>query len=268
MTTPFQELGDGVFRRRYESLDLNIGVVIGDEGVLVIDTRASHQQARELKSELTQLTSLPVRWVVDTHWHWDHTFGNAEFPEAELWGHTECRRVLIERGEAARARVLDMVEVKDRSQIEEVMILPPNHLVEDSAAIDIGEGRSVAVQYLGLGHTEGDIVITAPDGVVFAGDLLEEGAPPSFGDSYPIAWPDTVARLLSLVSGTVVPGHGDVMNEKTAAGQLEELREVARIGKAAMDQGLHPDEVDVTSAPYPEHQMRIAVERALLELGG
>ena len=66
----WQELGDGVFRRRYDVLDLNVGVVIGGEGVLVIDTRASPRQARETIAELTELTDLPIRWVLNTHWHW------------------------------------------------------------------------------------------------------------------------------------------------------------------------------------------------------
>ena len=76
----FDELADGVFRRHYESLDLNVGVVLGDEGSLIADTRASHVEADELLDELRRLTSLPVLWVIDTHWHWDHTFGNARFP--------------------------------------------------------------------------------------------------------------------------------------------------------------------------------------------
>ena len=88
-----------IFRRRYPSLDLNIGVVIGGDGVLVIDTRASHGQAEELRSEIAGLTSLPIRWVVNSHWHWDHTFGNAVFPDAALWGHRRCREFLLEHVE-------------------------------------------------------------------------------------------------------------------------------------------------------------------------
>jgi glyoxylase-like metal-dependent hydrolase (beta-lactamase superfamily II) len=76
----FDQLADGVYRRRYESLDLNVGVVLGEEGALIVDTRASHVEADELLDELRTLTSLPVRWVIDTHWPWDHTFGNARFP--------------------------------------------------------------------------------------------------------------------------------------------------------------------------------------------
>ena len=105
----FDELGDGVFRRRYESLDLNIGVVIGEEAVLLVDSRASHRQADQLRAELTTLTSLPVGWVVNTHFHWDHTWGNARFPEAALWGHEQCRSEMIDNGEAARRQVLERI---------------------------------------------------------------------------------------------------------------------------------------------------------------
>lgn len=90
----FDELGEGVFRRRYEALDLNIGVVIGEDGVLVVDTRASHSQADQFKKELSSLTDLPVRWVINTHWHWDHTFGNSRFPDVDLWDTSAAGRRL------------------------------------------------------------------------------------------------------------------------------------------------------------------------------
>lgn len=77
---PWDELAEGVFRRRYESLDLNIGLVVGGDGALVIDTRASHGQARVLRQDIRKVTSEPVRWVINTHYHWDHVFGNTMFP--------------------------------------------------------------------------------------------------------------------------------------------------------------------------------------------
>ena len=102
----WQEVAEGVYRRRYESLDLNVGVVIGGEGVLVIDTRASHRQAQQLLDELQTLTALPPRWVLNTHYHWDHCWGNALFPSAQIWGHERCRASLMEDGESARQGVL------------------------------------------------------------------------------------------------------------------------------------------------------------------
>ena len=94
----WQELGDRIFRRRYPSLDLNIGVVLGADAALVVDSRATPSQARELRTELAQLTDLPVGWLFNTHYHWDHTFGNQCFSEAQLWGHEECRKMLVDHG--------------------------------------------------------------------------------------------------------------------------------------------------------------------------
>jgi glyoxylase-like metal-dependent hydrolase (beta-lactamase superfamily II) len=253
VTIPFDELGDGVFRRRYASFDLNIGVVIGGDGVLVIDTRASHRQAGELLGELRRLTRVPVRWVVNTHWHWDHTFGNAVFAGVELWGHRRCREVLRDHGEESKRAALEWVGEEHRAAIEEVKIRAPDRIIEQDGMIDIG-GRSVRLEWLGLGHTDSDVVVSIVDAaVLFSGDLLEQGAPPQFGDGYPLAWQDTAAALRSRARGTTVPGHGDVMDKDAVA--------------AACADGLATNEFDPTQGPYPEATMRIAWERAQWEVG-
>jgi glyoxylase-like metal-dependent hydrolase (beta-lactamase superfamily II) len=264
VSLPFDELADGVFRRRYASLDLNIGVVVGGDGVLVVDTRASHGQAGELIGEMRCLTTLPVRWVVNTHWHWDHTFGNAMFPDADVWGHRNCREFLLSRPEEGRRAALQWAGEDGRAAIESVVIRPPDRLVDTNGSIDIG-GRSVRMEWLGLGHTDADLVVSIPDaGVVFAGDLLENGAPPVFGDGYPLAWRDTVAALFSRVVGTTVPGHGDVMDKDAVAAQAEELAAVA----AACTAGLTSGFFDATQGPYPEATMATAWERAQAEVAG
>ena len=263
MTAPFDGLADGVFRRRYESFDLNVGVVIGGDGVLVIDTRASHGQARELIDELAGLTPLPVRWVINTHWHWDHTFGNAMFPDADLWGHRKCREFLREHGEASKQGALQWVGEENRAAIEEVAIRAPDYIVDQDGVIDIG-GRSVQMEWLGLGHTDSDLVMSVPDaGVVFAGDLLEPGAPPSFGDGYPFAWRDTAAAIAPRVKGVTVPGHGDVMDKDAVVTQVEELAAVAEACSEALVTGIF----DGSSGPYPPETMATAWDRAKLEAG-
>lgn len=263
----WDELAEGVFRRRYAVLDLNVGLVLGDDGVLIVDTRGSHVQGRELTADVRRITELPIRWVVDTHWHWDHTFGNAVFPDAAVYGHTECRRVLAERGDVARAEVAEMAPPADRAEIEEVEIRLPDEVFRDAAEIDLGN-RLVTLRHHGRAHTEGDIVVTvdaAP--VVFAGDILEESAPPWFGDAYPIAWPDTVAAVIDASPGFFVPGHGDVMDQERVATQLGELRAVAALAKDALAAGVPVKDVRLAGAPYPEHTMREALGRAYLELG-
>lgn len=78
----WNEVGDNCFVRRYERFDVNVGVVRGSDGLLVIDTRGDHREAEELLGDLRSLGSGPVRWVANTHWHFDHVFGNGRFVAA------------------------------------------------------------------------------------------------------------------------------------------------------------------------------------------
>ena len=256
----FEELADGVFRRRYESLDLNVGVVFGEDGIVVIDTRASHVEADELRDELRTLTSLPVRWVIDTHWHWDHTFGNAGFPEAEIWGHELCRRAMVELGDSmkedAAAWLPDRLE-----EIAEVVITPPTRVFDTFVDIDLGP-RVVEMTYHGWGHTDSDIVVTVGE-VSFMGDLLEEGAPPVFGDGFPMSWPLALASAAEIGSSIIVPGHGDTLDRAGAAAQLEEIQAVADLAYRCLDEGL-PVADAALLGPYPTEVMTSALERALV----
>lgn len=255
----FDQLGEGVYRRRYESLDLNVGVVIGEEGVLIVDTRATHAEADELRADLVTLTKKPVRWVIDTHWHWDHTFGNSRFPGAEIWGHHLCRKALVDRGESmkedAAAWLPDLI-----TEFEQVLITPPTRVFEDSAGLDLG-GVAVTMSYHGLGHTDADIVITVGE-VGFFGDLVEEGAPPVFDDGYPLSWPGTLQRALDLGSISIVPGHGDVFDQGGAQAQLEEIEAVAMTARRCIDEGLPVGEA-ARLGPYQEDVMMSALNRAV-----
>ena len=134
------------------------------------------------------------------------------------------------------------------------------------ATVDLGD-RQLQLAYLGHGHTDNDIVIEVPDaGVLFAGDLLENDAAPSFGDAYPCAWAATVSeRLLPLVKNAVVPGHGGVGDRSFAAAQAADLAAMAELGARLADGDL--DEEDAVSrAPFPAGTARTALARALLEL--
>jgi glyoxylase-like metal-dependent hydrolase (beta-lactamase superfamily II) len=256
----FDQLADGVFRRRYESLDLNVGVVIGEDAVLVVDTRASHHQARELVTELQSLTSLPVRWVVNTHWHWDHVFGNALFPDAEIWGHELCQIVLAGRGEEMKTAAKEWVPVEQHEEIDQVEIVPPEKTFAERASLEIG--RTVDMSYHGFGHTDADIIVSLPDAdVAFFGDLVEEGAPPSFGDSYPVSWPLTLRLASESLFGTIVPGHGDVVDPDFVHSQHEELVAVAEVATGFVNGEVDLDEA-ASSGPYPEDVMRSALVRA------
>lgn len=261
----WNEIGDRVFVRRYPFLALTIGVVVGDDGVLVVDTRASHAEARELTDDLATLTDLPVRWVVNTHYHWDHCWGNALFRTAELWGHENTRLALLERGEDARRRVIEQLPFEQHDAAREVEIVPPDHTFSDWVSLDIG--RSADLRYHGRGHTDSDITVGI-GGVLFAGDLIEEAAPPSFGDAFPLEWPATLDGLLDQIRGAVVPGHGAPVDRAFVAQQRADIAAIIELARAGFDGGVPVGEVDVEDSPFPDEASRSVVARTYAQLAG
>ena len=264
MTTVWREVADRVWVRRYEAYDQTIGVVGGATGLVVIDTRATHRHADELRAELRALPGA-VTAVVNTHGHWDHVFGNARFREAPIWGHVRCAAMILERGEEQRARLLEEASPEAAEPFREVELLPPSDLFEDVATLDLGD-RQVELRHLGLGHTDNDIVVRVPDAsVLFAGDLLENAPAPWFGDSYPIAWAETGRALLGLVDGTVVAGHGDPFDRAFAERQVGDLGILADLARGAVAGSIGVDEV-IRRSPFPADATGDALERARIEL--
>lgn len=255
----FQELSEGVFRRRFPFLRLNIGVVVGEDGVLLVDTRESHEAAGELAGELRTLTPKPVRWIVNTHWHWDHVFGNSVFPEAVVWGHRLCRRALLDNPEQHRRDARMWMPERRFDEIERVEIVPPEETFEALTSIDVG-GRKVEATHHGRGHTDADILIHC-GGVTFMGDLVEEGDSPKMGDSYPFDWPNTLAAARSSLRPTVVPGHGELLTPEDVEARRELMEQVAERLREVLHQGRPADDA-VRNAPIPELDMRKALARA------
>ena len=263
------EIGDRVFVRRYPFFDQNIGAVLGDGEVLLVDTRSTHAQAREILTDLRTLTRDPVTVVVDTHGHFDHAFGNRVFRPAAIWGHVDCPAFMIRTAEATRTNVA--VEHPDlAADLAEVVIDPPDQLFTDFATVEVG-GRQVELRFLGRAHTNHDIVVSVPGAdVVFAGDLVEGGAIPFFGDGYPLDWPATADALTALVTGTVVPGHGDHAGRLFALEQamaFQRLVDLARL--------IHRGDLTVIDTlaltPFPQFRanlIREPLERALAQLRG
>ena len=262
------EVGDRIYVRRYDFYDQNIGVVLGDAGVLLLDTRLSHRQAQEVLAHLREITPLPVRLVVNTHGHSDHCFGNHVFRPAEIWGHERCVTMIRSTGERQRATAAAALP-HFAAELAEVVLDPPDRTFEESATVEIDPGgRSVELRYLGRGHTDNDIVVLVADSdVLFAGDLLENDATPFFGDGFPIDWPGTVERLVELATGTVVPGHGSMGDRGFAVRQMTEFRAVAELARLVHD-GRLDLEAAVLRTPYPADTALEPLTRALAQLRG
>jgi glyoxylase-like metal-dependent hydrolase (beta-lactamase superfamily II) len=281
----WDEVGDGCFRRRYQSFDLNIGVVRGSDALLVVDTRADLRQADELLDDLRAF-GRPVRWVVNSHWHFDHGFGNQRFVERargetrhgadvtadlQLWGHADVPAMLLDNEDELRASLRSRYGDAAGDEYDRVSLTPPDHLVTDSVVLDLGD-RSVALSHLGRGHTGNDLVVSVPDvDVVFAGDLLEESAPPAYGDdSFPLLWPATADALVGTGASTFVPGHGDVMSASSAAQQAEAMTTVATLIRELHAAGISAaDALDEAGDrwPFPVEALAVAVQRGYESLG-
>jgi glyoxylase-like metal-dependent hydrolase (beta-lactamase superfamily II) len=266
------EVGGRVFARRYRFYDQQIGAILTEDGPVVIDTRSSPSQAREILDELRLLTCLPVAAVIATHHHYDHTFGNATFRPAPIWGHVRCAEAMLRWTLADLAETADEVAEVDPDVAAEIRagiaIDPPDRTFgDDGAELDIG-GRRIHLRYAGRGHTDNDVVVVVPDAdVVFAGDLLEDGAPPYVGDGYPLDWPATLVAVRELVSGAVVPGHGAVGDVAFVDRVLADVTAIADLARQVAA-GTRDLRDAVAAAPYPVGAATAAIERGVAQALG
>ncbi|HEY1527287.1 MAG TPA: MBL fold metallo-hydrolase [Candidatus Angelobacter sp.] len=185
----------------------NAGFVIGSNGVVVIDTFEDVAPARDLLAEIRKITNLPIRFVVNTHYHLDHTGGNAVFAQA---GAT----ILAQRNLRGWLRTENLKffgpnpKPEQKAMVEALVL--PDETYSDAVDIYLG-ARQVQVRYM-LGHTGGDSVVTVPDAnIVFAGDLVWQKHLPNLIDASTSDWVKTLEKLLAdHPSAIFVSGHGDV----------------------------------------------------------
>ncbi|MFL5685514.1 MAG: MBL fold metallo-hydrolase [Chloroflexota bacterium] len=265
------EVGDQVFVRRYEFFDQNIGLILGRAEALVIDTRSTYAQAREIQDHVRELTDSPIGVVVDTHGHFDHAFGNAVFRPATIWGHERCVSFMVRTGERRKVTI-GQEEPAIADELREIVIDPPDRVFATHATVEVG-GREVDLRFLGRGHTDHDILIDIPGtDVVFGGDLVENGNVPFFNDGYPLEWPATLDALAARVGSgvVVVPGHGDHGGKAFLDAQRESVSRLADLARRVEGGELTLDD-GVAQHPFPEHpaeDARRGFERALAQIRG
>jgi glyoxylase-like metal-dependent hydrolase (beta-lactamase superfamily II) len=276
-TAAFTEIAQGVHVLRYPVLDVNSTLVVGDGEALLVDTLSTDTQARELAEAARAVTRSP--WaIVNTHHHFDHCFGNAVLAAGgrPVWGHEEAAALLSGKPEVLRRRWYEEWASTDpelAAGLAEVRVVPPDRTVHQTATVRVG-GRVVLLRHLGRGHTAGDLVVQVPDAdVLVAGDLVEQGGPPSFEDSYPVEWPDTLAAVRHLVGPrtAVVPGHGAVVGRGFVTGQHEQLAALAWLIRDGHADGARPEQVAAAAAGkvgLDAGVALVAVRRGYAELSG
>ncbi|WP_432836951.1 MBL fold metallo-hydrolase [Dactylosporangium sp. CA-092794] len=262
--TVLREIAAGVHVLRHPVLDVTATLVVGGAAALVVDTLSTASQAQDLLAAVRRVTPLPLI-VVNTHHHFDHTFGNMIFAAdgAPIWGHEEAAALI---GPALRDRaVLEHPDLA--ADLACLTPTPPTNLVRTVADTDLGD-RPVQLRHFGRGHSVGDLVVLVPDAAVaIAGDLVEQSGPPQFDDAYPLEWPDTVAALLAALppDAQIVPGHGAVVDRRFVVAQHEQLAALAWLIRAGDQDGAPPDRVAAKS-PFPQEHSLCAVKRGYVQL--
>ncbi|HEY7292247.1 MAG TPA: MBL fold metallo-hydrolase [Vicinamibacterales bacterium] len=283
----FEKVADGVYYATASgtmTTGANSPILVNDDEVLVVDSSITPASARALVADIKAITPKPVRFVVDSHYHYDHAFGNQIFgSDVQVIGHDRTRTRLLTnvmeqytflnsvqpvpaRVDALKQRIAQEKDPQQKAalerqvanslayleQVKEVKVTPPTLTFNDTMTLVRGS-REIRILYLGRGHTDTDVVVFLPkERIVCTGDLMESVVSYA-GDSYPEDWIATLDKLRALDFDTVMPGHGVVFQGK---GKIEAfqryLRDMLKQVTALRQQGLSADaaaeKVDMT--PY------------------
>jgi glyoxylase-like metal-dependent hydrolase (beta-lactamase superfamily II) len=243
-------IADGVYAaiaKPAYKVNCNAAIILLDDAVLVVDTHSKPSAARALIEQIKKLTDKPVRYVVNTHFHWDHYQGNQAYPSSWPAGveiiSSEATRANIEQRGIPRVKheivtmpqeieklKSDLDKASDLGQKEQFranLLQAEAYLAElksmqvtlpsltfDHSLILHRPSKTVEILWLGNAHTNGDVFVYLPrEKVLITGDALH-GWTPYMGDSYPFDWIQTLDAAEKLDFDQVIGGHGDVMRGK------------------------------------------------------
>ena len=248
---PVAEIAPGVFvhQGRYEMQSpenrgdmANAGFVVGKDAVAVIDTLGSVKVGAELRESVRAVTDKPIRFVINTHMHPDHVFGNAAFKQDEpaFVANRKLVRALSTRADRYLAANRAMLGPEAFEGIEIVL---PAVAVDDKTTLDLG-GRSLILEAQPTAHTDNDLIVTDTEtGTLFLGDLLFSGHVPTIDGSI-TGWLKLIEELKQREAARVVPGHGPHAMELVEGFEPEEryLGAIAADVRKLIEEGKTLDE--------------------------
>ncbi|MEV8417314.1 MBL fold metallo-hydrolase [Streptomyces niveus] len=228
----WERIAPGVGRRRLPGWDATVGLVVGEDAVLLYDTGSTLREGAEIRAQAQALCGRRVTHIALSHAHFDHVLGTAAFSGARVYGAVGLRELLLRDRESLLASaVRHGVPAPEAASAVDALVVP-RHPVTGEWTLDLG-GRQVLLANVGPGHSGHDLALFVPGGreVVFCGDLVEESGEPQAGDdAVPARWPAALDRLLALggEDALYVPGHGAVVDAAFVRAQRDAL--AARFG--------------------------------------
>jgi glyoxylase-like metal-dependent hydrolase (beta-lactamase superfamily II) len=260
ITPPYGDVG----------LDGNSVAIIGDDGVVVFDSNGTPAASAAVLQEIRKLTAAPVRYVVNSHWHWDHWYGTetyrSAFPGVHVVAHEKTREMMLgpaiefnqpgldrqlpgyiaslEKRAASDATLQPLLE-EDRfflDQKRHAALVIPDVTYASQLNLYLG-AREIQVRHEERAVTPGDTFVYLPkEKVLLTGDLLVN--PVAFALScYPSGWLKTLERLDALDATVIVPGHGEPLHDKALLhAHMDAMRVMLSVGKSAKARGLDPDQ--------------------------
>jgi glyoxylase-like metal-dependent hydrolase (beta-lactamase superfamily II) len=273
----FEKIADGIYYATASGtmqVGANSPIIVTNNEVVIIDSETSPAAGRALVQDIKSFTDKPVKYVIDSHFHYDHLFGNQIFgPDVQIIGHDHTverlkantleqytfqtslrpipqrlqqlrQRIAQEKDPQQRATLEQQVKnsVAYQEQVKEIRQTPPNVTFDGTMTMYKG-GREMHLMYLGRGHTDTDVVTYFPrERIVATGDLMESVIS-YMGDAYPQDWVATLDRLKALDFDTVLPGHGVPFKGKERISAFQDyLRDLIAQVDALKKQGLSADD--------------------------
>lgn len=209
-TVSFSEIGQGIYAFTAQG-DPNTGIVVGDDGCLVMDAQATPAMARQVIERVAAVTDKPIKYVVLSHYHAVRVLGASAFTGASVIASAETYRLIAERGQEDWDSEYGRFPRLFRDAESIPGLTWPTLAFSGALTLRLGR-REVQLMSLGAGHTSGDIVAWVPDAeTMLTGDLVEYHSACYCGDAKLRQWPTTLNRILDFDPKAIVPGRGDAL---------------------------------------------------------
>jgi cyclase len=218
----------------------NAGFIVGNDYVVVVDSLATVGLTRRFKEEIRAITDKPIRYLINTHHHGDHTYGNHVFAGATIISHDACHRELTE------TRIMDSAllnAIFPEFDFRGIAATPADITFDRRLTLHVDE-REVRLLHFGPGHTVDDIIVYLPDeGIIFAGDFIFLYSTPLGMEGSFAGWLKNLDAMANLDASVYVPGHGPVCGPEGLKLCRDYLVLVQREARKRFDKGMTVEDV-------------------------